>query len=110
MRPSAEVRGRNEGWCGLGVGVVWRGVVWFGAVVARASQAPLSTVRTLSAHPQQPNRHCPGCVNVGPSCAGPSFGEAAEELIGAARAIGYSAEGARMEEVGEALRDVEGSC
>ena len=51
-----------------------------------------------------------GCVNVGPSCAGPSFGEAAEELIGAARAMGYSAEGARMEEVGEALRDVEASC
>ena len=49
----------------------------------------------------------PGCVNVGPACAAPSFGEAAEAFLAASRELGYSAEGARMEEVAEWFKELE---
>ena len=47
-----------------------------------------------------------GCMNIGPPAAAPNVEISGQSLIRAARGMGYSAAGARLEEAGEALVDL----
>ncbi|KAJ1461578.1 hypothetical protein M885DRAFT_506596 [Pelagophyceae sp. CCMP2097] len=51
-----------------------------------------------------------GCLSVGPPAAAPDVERAAEALLCAARGLGYSAAGARLEEAGDLMAEFAAAC